>query len=53
MLAWHHMAKLKPVGSRRPAPARSNVRGALPCLVIVLGASALFAFLFYAALKGS
>jgi hypothetical protein len=51
------MAKYKPVGknggTKSPQAKASSVRGAIPCLLVVLGAIALVSFLFYAMLQSS
>jgi len=44
------MAKFRPAGSRRGNTAKSN-KGLIPCAILIIGAFALIALLFYEILK--
>ena len=45
------MAKFKPAGTRKSK--RSDVKGAAPCLIIIVAGITLICLLFYFALKSS
>jgi len=47
------MAKYKPAGKKKPKATTSTARGAIPCLVLIVLAIAVFCLLFYFSLQSS
>jgi len=45
------MAKFKPAGKNKPKP--SQMKGLIPCLILILAGIVLFTLFFYAMLKSS
>ena len=47
------MAKLKPAGKKATPNVFNKYRGALPCLIVVIGGMVLILMLFYASLQSA